>query len=619
VGEKVQHAKQTMFGFISSETKEGQGPFDALFNYRLNRIQSSYGGGIAAFFTFLKRLTFLNLILFTIELIFVVLPGFGEWEAVKARVVVAENLPCYNFNKSYTFIPAGYTAENATVKVVEEYWLNMTNATPFESMEKRESFFAIANGKGVFGYSPLFFGGYEHATSTGYRIDLAYISVFTICTIIMLGHVFTRAFRSDTNGGSVMFSNPTAPYTTGIFTCWDFGLTNHDTVETYQKTIYDALITAFADTMEVTDLEKQKQKKKENQGAGNFKAKLQETMNLLQQELHDTEAKRTQIHSILNVGDGPTHEELELLDELDERAASIRIKIKLQDDEAKAQKERHGLLLRRIAGWTVWVLIMCAVFIGVGFLEDKYLKKKQQAEITGKELGLIDEFLLSGSLSAINGALPQVWGQVGKLEKYEREDTEVTVSIVRSFFMRLGTIWAISLAMYTQLKLSQPQYPESNGLWGVQQDCCAGTQLGQEAYKMVFVDVVFTIVAEIVVYWGLAKFMSGGDGKTDLDVGQAVIYCCYRQALLWIGMLFSPPLAFIGAIGSFVSFHVYYWLVFKWCKPSSQTLSSRVSSRVFNQALALMITLTAPILVLIIRVYVGDALDSASSLSQHPL
>ena len=168
--------------------------------------------------------------------------------------------------------------------------------------------------------------------------------------------------------------------------------------------------------------------------------------------------------------------------------------------------------------------------------------------------------------------------------------------------MRIGTIYAVSLALYIELELGKSQFPPSKPeLWGVQQECCAGTILGQEAYKLIVTDIFGTLGAEVGAYVFLAKLSK--DGKVEVDLALALIYLCYRQGLIFIGMLFAPPLAFMGMLGAFLSFMVYYGLAFYCFKPPESKLSSQVSSVVFMQTLGLTLILTSPIVILILRVY----------------
>lgn len=218
-------------------------------------------------------------------------------------------------------------------------------------------------------------------------------------------------------------------------------------------------------------------------------------------------------------------------------------------------------------------------------------------------LSIVDEYMLAGALSVANGMLPTVFKAISYFERYENEQTTMTINIVRMFFMRIGTIYAVSLALYVELELASTQSPPSSpGLWGVQQECCAGTTLGQEAYKLVLTDIFAVLGTEVATYIFMATCVSK-DGKVEMDLVAGLIFLCYRQSLICIGMLFAPPLAFLGVFGACLSFYVYYWVAFRFCKPPESKLSSRVSSSVFMQAMGLTLILTAPIIMLILRVY----------------
>ena len=56
-------------------------------------------------------------------------------------------------------------------------------------------------------------------------------------------------------------------------------------------------------------------------------------------------------------------------------------------------------------------------------------------------------------MAAANVVLPLIFKVIGVFERYERQDTAMTVEIIRSFFMRIGTIYAVCLALLVLLRL----------------------------------------------------------------------------------------------------------------------------------------------------------------------
>jgi hypothetical protein len=168
-----------------------------MFRDMIKELGSNFGGGVAAFFKFLKYLILVNAALFLVEFFFVVVPGFISWPAIKRRQVVAANLTCYKFNDSHPFIPVEYSLANVSKEQISSYYQAVYQADAFEDLSEEFVLKNYLDGKGVMGSSPIFFGGYVAKLPSGYRTDVAYTLTFIVCSAGLLFSVVTKAFKKD--------------------------------------------------------------------------------------------------------------------------------------------------------------------------------------------------------------------------------------------------------------------------------------------------------------------------------------------------------------------------------------------------------------------------------------
>ena len=610
---------------IEGDYKLGNAGVGFLFRDTIKEIGAEFGGGMSAFFKFIKFLVVANFWMFALELCFVVIPGFVSWPEVKSRQIVHANLTCSLFNDTEAgrFLPAHVDLNNVSTFVnssfmfeLAAHWKERTTAgnytgleSPFEPIPNAFEPSNYLDGRGIMGYSPIFYGGYVAELKSGYRTDVAYILTFLVCSMGLLFNVMGRAFRKDRSVGSIIFkASPTAPFSTGIFSTWDYAMTSVNAREALRQGIYTSLIDGCEETLlEKEELRLKKKKEKAKDAAEKDKMKIEmmrrkKSMSTLADTIRSVKHIVHTESLLMKKGyHHPRSDELALMVE--------SLKIEQMVDEAEKQERRSGtkIYLRRALGWFTWAVVLAGTFTGIGFMMKSFIAAKTEARETGTELTIVNEFMLSGTLAFANVALPAIFQFVASFEKYKEGDELTTILVTRMFIMRIGTIYAICMALYVELKLNQLHQPTVHQkLWGVQQDCCAGTILGQEAYKLVVTDIFATNLAEIGTATLLAKILKRKlpeeQQKVEMDVAQALIYLCYRQGLIWIGMLFAPPLAFVGLLGSIFSFYVYFYLAF-WAYTTPTALSSRVSSEIFTKALALTLLLTSPLLILITRVW----------------
>lgn len=281
--------------------------------------------------------------------------------------------------------------------------------------------------------------------------------------------------------------------------------------------------------------------------------------------------------------------------------------------------ERTAHIKARVAGWLIWALLVGGIMYGV----------VQLVVTLNNQDGLLADFAVAATIAAINAVMPQVFKTLSALEDYATRSGEVQVEIIRTFLLRMLGIFAVLYGLLRDLKISSEQLPAyddaslvpwgcsdanvsgdqgsgsgefSCGLGTVAQESCAGTVVGQEFYKLALIDMAFSILSEVVVYYG--TMCAKGD-LIEMDIAQSVITLCYRQGLIAVGMPFCPLLPLIGIIAAIGSFYTYYLLVLKTCRPPSHLQKAWQSGAdaVFIGCLATTLVTCAAPLCYILRVY----------------
>lgn len=167
----------------------------------------------------------------------------------------------------------------------------------------------------------------------------------------------------------------------------------------------------------------------------------------------------------------------------------IEEKAKQMDKEAKDSRLRDRLALfgRRIGAWFLWLLLLGGAFTAVWFVvQDK-------AQDNSGEKNAWDTYGSVVIFSIINGMLPVFVKRLPDIEKYRHPKTILQVTIIRTFLLRMLTVYALLYGYFARTKLNAPQLPAYDDDTRTPQDKCAGTVIGQEIYKLLLVDTVVSI------------------------------------------------------------------------------------------------------------------------------
>ena len=135
-----------------------------------------------------------------------------------------------------------------------------------------------------------------------------------------------------------------------------------------------------------------------------------------------------------------------------------------------------------------------------------------------------------------------------KYEKYQKEKTGFYLSVVRAYLIcavGVGTLVAFWLSVANSI---EPH--------------CWQTQLGQEIYRLVVVDllvsVIFVLISVLVrAFWSIKSF----------DITLNSLNLVYTQTLFWLGHCLCPPLCILILFKLFITFYLRKWELTYFCEP----------------------------------------------------
>eukprot|EP00056_Hartaetosiga_gracilis_P013134 m.215161 g.215161 ORF g.215161 m.215161 type:complete len:350 (+) comp13799_c0_seq59:1955-3004(+) len=236
---------------------------------------------------------------------------------------------------------------------------------------------------------------------------------------------------------------------------------------------------------------------------------------------------------------------------------------------------------RRLLGWFLWALIVAGCFAAVWFVISSEYK---------------NTYLAPAVFSFINGGLPVLIVRIPKIEKYKHPKTVNKITTGRVFLLRILTIFALMYGYYNETELTKSTRYVPNTTTEVtyeiaqyDQTLCAGTQIGQDVYRLILVDTVIGMaqrfLSTVFWYYWLKR-------RVEMDLVQWSLHLLYRQALVWLGMCFAPVLPVIAMLTNILFFYFYVALVHGWYRPPSTRYDQSSNVSVFLAFLGTTLFLT---------------------------
>ncbi|XP_069123591.1 transmembrane channel-like protein 7 isoform X2 [Argopecten irradians] len=165
--------------------------------------------------------------------------------------------------------------------------------------------------------------------------------------------------------------------------------------------------------------------------------------------------------------------------------------------------------------------------------------------------------------------LPFFFTRIGKLENYQKPQTELYVSMTRTMLLKATILGVLAYFWFKQSE---------------KKDICWETALGEDIYRLVLVDFIFILIATFFLEFIrrlFGQYCCKQLGDTEFDIGRNTLDLIYSQALCWLGTFYSPLLSFIMSVKLFIIFYVKAISVLQNCKPSVRAWRASKSHTIF--------------------------------------
>lgn len=231
------------------------------------------------------------------------------------------------------------------------------------------------------------------------------------------------------------------------------------------------------------------------------------------------------------------------------------------------------LFTLRIISWSFYFGLVGASIAAVYFLNKSLIC---QIVSQTQNNPIFQDLALPLMVSAINLIMPYIIDWISRKEKYKYPKHQLYVSVCRNFAFKMGLLGVIG-AFWTSNNVQRCNTNQNETI-------CWETSLGQEIYRLVVIDFIFTLLfstfcAEFIAKW-IAKKM--GKRKPEFLIANNVMDLIYGQTLCWVGIYFSPLLPLINVIKYFILFYVKRFSVMENCRPSDRRWRATQSRFLFN-------------------------------------
>lgn len=178
--------------------------------------------------------------------------------------------------------------------------------------------------------------------------------------------------------------------------------------------------------------------------------------------------------------------------------------------------------------------------------------------------------VLPFSIGGIHLVLPFIFTIIEGFEKYENPINELYIHLARSVVMRVATLAVLVLYWYEKVAQSTSVK-------------CWETIMGQELYRLVIVDFIFTLFSTFFSEF-VRRLLSQRVGKLEhptFSIGRNTVELIYSQALCWLGTFYAPLLSLIVIVKLIIIFYVKMVSVLQNCKPSERPWRATRSHTIF--------------------------------------
>ncbi|XP_037293661.1 transmembrane channel-like protein 6 isoform X2 [Manduca sexta] len=200
---------------------------------------------------------------------------------------------------------------------------------------------------------------------------------------------------------------------------------------------------------------------------------------------------------------------------------------------------RAGRLARDALVWAALLALLGAVLYGLWLL-----------------LGLTTtihhyHLLVSAAITAVLTVCPLVFHLAAKLESYSSRTV---------LYVTLGRTWLLDAATLVLLLV----------YWARSNEQCWETRFGQEAYRLVLMDAVISLVVLPIVEFvrALVYKLNPNTSPPEFNIAYNSLTLIYNQTVVWFGMVFAPLVVVAVVVKLLVLFYVKRECAMRACQPA---------------------------------------------------
>eukprot|EP00051_Salpingoeca_urceolata_P031739 m.12749 g.12749 ORF g.12749 m.12749 type:complete len:747 (+) comp4352_c0_seq1:826-3066(+) len=224
-------------------------------------------------------------------------------------------------------------------------------------------------------------------------------------------------------------------------------------------------------------------------------------------------------------------------------------------------------------------LVICAVLGGAIFSVDYLARRYAKVDDS------VESLYAAMALAVYNALLPSFFATLADYEEWSTPRINLRLTLARAGVLRVAGVYVVVITLFRERKSDDPD--------------CWETAIGQEIYRLLMTDTlvhVFVTISYDATRWFFFRFGDGCCspllwllGTPQFNISQSVLSLIYRQALVWLGMLYSPLLPFAGCVCNVVVMFVKDVTLRAFLQPPTRVFRAATSDNFY--AAMLLVTL----------------------------